>query len=80
MPSERENVYCCTVSQVARRLVDGQICITQHDGFIGNCLNIYVLQEAYYHNIEDEGPPGEDIPMHRCVRKPSSVNYCVDLC
>jgi len=75
MPSERENVCCCTVPQVARRLVDRQTCIIEHEGFVGNCLNIYVLEEAYYHYIEDDGPPGEEVPMamHRCVREPSNV-------
>ena len=49
-------------------------------GFVGNCRNIYVLEEAYYHYIEDEGLPGEDVPMHRCVREPSNVNHCVNYC
>lgn len=42
-------------------IVDGKIeeqgleCITQHEGFIVNCLNHYVLQTSYYEYIQNNG-------------------------
>lgn len=56
MPTAKEN-KCCRHTNV----VDGKIeeldleCITEHEGFIVNCLNHYVLETSYYEYIQDNG-------------------------
>ena len=65
MQTEREN-KCCQNTH----LVDGKIeeaglkCITQHEGFIVNCLNRYVLETSYYEYIQDHGPLPQDDFIH----------------
>ena len=39
-------------------------CITQHTGFIGNCLNVDVLETSVFEFSRLEGPIGDDEPLH----------------
>ncbi|XP_064646814.1 uncharacterized protein LOC135499789 [Lineus longissimus] len=47
---------------------DGVACITLHPGFASNCLDRYVLESAMYEFIQDQGPIGNDQPMHKLWR------------
>lgn len=63
MPTLKE-CKCCRDTNI----VDGKIesedltCITEHDGFVGNCLNVHVLETSYYEFIQTEGLQEE--PIH----------------
>lgn len=65
MPTAVECLCCLGVDNVKERVKTAQLkCITQHEGFIGNCLNIYVLEASYYEFIQEEGPFGDDEDSH----------------
>lgn len=69
MPTAKEN-KCCRHTNV----VDGKIeeldleCITEHEGFIVNCLNHYVLETSYYEYIQDNGRLEEGQFIHELYR------------
>lgn len=43
-------------------------CITEHEGFIVNCTNRYVLKTSYYEFIEDNGPLEDGALIHETYR------------
>ena len=43
-------------------------CITEHPGFLSNCLDIYVLEASFYEFCQQEGPPGDDELLHETLR------------
>ena len=51
-------------------VVDGKLeeenisCITDHDGFRANCLNIHVLETSYYDYVLQSGLPEENQRIH----------------
>lgn len=65
MPTQTES-KCCKSTNI----VDGKIeaedlsCITDHDGFQANCLNIHVLEVAYYDYVKEHGPREENQRIH----------------
>ena len=53
MESSRECVCCKEIIKMVEKIdeVEGPVlctCITQHSGFEAVCLNVWVLQTAYY--------------------------------
>lgn len=65
MPTVIEN-KCCRNTNI----VDGKIeeedltCITDHEGFIVNCLNRHVLETSYYEYVQENGPLEENEHIH----------------
>jgi hypothetical protein len=43
---------------------EGVPCITLHEGFQVNCLNIHVLETSYYELIHNNGPREENQEIH----------------
>jgi hypothetical protein len=51
MPTTRECVCCCDIVEIERKkkLLEISVkCITLHPGFYTVCLDMWVLQAAYY--------------------------------
>ena len=51
MPTIRECICCCEVERVMMKKEEsGDVvnCITDHDGFHSVCLDVWVLQTAYF--------------------------------
>ena len=51
MPTSRECVCCAEIEEVTERMQEGPhevTCITEHEGFEPVCLNVWVLQAAYF--------------------------------
>ncbi|XP_062587308.1 P2X purinoceptor 7-like [Saccostrea cucullata] len=69
MPTSREN-KCCRNTNIVNGKVDEKSlqCITEHEGFIVNCLNHYVLETSYYEYIQDNGRQNEREPIHELYR------------
>ena len=57
---------CCRTTNVVdgKVEVEGLNCIIEHEGFRVNCLNIHVLEVAYYDHVQQLGPPEEDQIIH----------------
>ncbi|XP_033726822.1 uncharacterized protein LOC117316389 [Pecten maximus] len=65
MPTEVECLCCQEVSLIQTKTEDKAIaCITQHDGFIANCINTDVLEVSMFEYAEHHGPIGDNQPMH----------------
>lgn len=68
MPTAVECVCCNEIQQMTDMLqdIDSDIsCITQHEGFEAVCLNVWVLQAAYF-NYRQQYGTGEirSQPLH----------------
>ena len=53
MPTAHESVCCAEISQVWQKVEDQRpeiqmSCITEYPGFQSNCLDVWVLETAYY--------------------------------
>ncbi|XP_056014380.1 P2X purinoceptor 7-like [Ostrea edulis] len=51
MPTQRESICCCEIDRVNSKKDSSDrklSCITQHPGFSLVCLDVYVLETAYY--------------------------------
>ena len=65
MPSQDECLCCHEVGPISEKIDDaGVTCITQHEGFIGNCLNRHVLETPIYEFVEQDGPTDDNEPIH----------------
>lgn len=65
MDTARECKCCLDIADVCSRMKDDTYgCIIQHPSFVVNCLNHYVLDISYYEYIQDNGPLGNDEPIH----------------
>ena len=54
MPTKKECVCCCSIGEVVAKMEEiGAVCITECDGFDAVCLNLWVLQTAYYQYSTD---------------------------
>ena len=65
MPTEGE-VNCCHSYSIVLDLLDGSAkeCITEHEGFLGNCLNRYVLEASLYEYVLKTGILEEYEPVN----------------
>ncbi|XP_045207039.1 uncharacterized protein LOC123559368 [Mercenaria mercenaria] len=59
---------CCEVNDIVKSKMGDLHCITEHEGFIANCLNIHVLEASYYEFVENEGYPLEGQLIHETYR------------
>ena len=61
MPTSVECICCREVSAVVAKIDElgdiSVICITQHPGFASVCLNVWVLQAAYFQYRQEHGVP-----------------------
>lgn len=65
MPTLQEAKCCQTTNVIDGKLESEDIkCITHHDGFIANCLNIHVLETSYYEYVIKNGPLEEHQLIH----------------
>ena len=53
MPTTHESVCCAEIGQIWQKVEDQKPevqmhCITEHPGFRSNCLDVWVLETAYY--------------------------------
>jgi hypothetical protein len=68
MPTRRETKCCHAFSVIGPRLEEvGVSCITEHEGFVANCLNRWVLEASYYEYKQDNGPLEEGELIHKYV-------------
>ena len=64
MTTGRESLCCHEVPEVASKLEDGLVCIIHHDGYQGNCLNPHVLEASFWEFLHENGPIGDEEPIH----------------
>ncbi|XP_060580322.1 P2X purinoceptor 7-like [Ruditapes philippinarum] len=69
MPSANERKCCQSTNIVdGKAEAEGVPCITLHEGFQVNCLNIHVLETSYYEFVHDHGPREENQEIHELYR------------
>ena len=83
MPTAAECICCCEVEKIVDKLErDLEIaCITDHEGFGAVCLNVWVLQAAYFtyrqrygtHNVQRQPLHEEDTLSCVCVSMPVNL-------
>lgn len=67
MPTAVECICCREVDEVVNKAEEAQ-CITQHDGFEAVCLNVWVLQTAYFSYRQRYGTRDvQSQPLHQYV-------------
>lgn len=65
MPIEDECICCQEVGPASEKMDDARLqCITDHEGFIGNCLNRYVIEVSLYEFVERDGPIDDNEPIN----------------
>lgn len=65
MPSADERRCCLNTNVVDGKIQAAEInCITEHEGFQVNCLNVHVLETSYYDYVLERGPLEEDQEIH----------------
>ena len=65
MTTAKECVCCNGIPEIdEKRKACNVNCITEHSGFIANCLNTDVLETSYYEHKETHGPPQENEMIH----------------
>ena len=66
MDTNEECLCCQEVAPISEKMEDKHLkCITEHDGFRGNCLNIDVLEVSMYEFIDRDGPLDDNEPIHK---------------
>ena len=50
-------------------------CMTVHEGFIGACLNRYVVEMSLYAYVQDVSPVDDNEPLHKLVFR-FKINIC----
>ena len=65
MPTQTE-CRCCHSYAPIRDILDksSDKCITEHEGFLGNCMNPYVLEASVYEFVLKRGLLGDDEPVN----------------
>lgn len=67
-PTADESVCCQEFEELGSKLGEKTVdCITQHEGFIGNCLNPDVIEVSFYEFLQANGPIGDEEPIHEYV-------------
>ncbi|XP_050399978.2 P2X purinoceptor 7-like [Patella vulgata] len=65
VPRDRK---CCKDCLQCVEKMGQRSCICQHEGFLAKCLNPHVLEVSFYEYIEQQGPVGDDEPIHEVYR------------
>lgn len=69
MTTEPECICCAEIPLIDEIRASSQIeCITQHQTFINNCLNIRVLEVSMYMYIQLKGPLDDTEPINEVYR------------
>ena len=63
MPTPLECLCCTEIELVDSKRGELQ-CVTEHDGFVANCLNRDVLEVSLYEYVAYEGPLDDNEPIH----------------
>ena len=64
-PQLQESLCCHEVDLVDRQREELDLmCITKHPGFVGNCINQYVVETSFYEFLANYGHVGDDEPVH----------------
>ena len=68
MPSSAECICCKEIAQMVAKIGEANdtavICITGHPGFEGVCLNVWVLQAAYFQYRQEHGSSSSPPSLH----------------
>ena len=76
MPTSVESVCCREVSKVEEYMDEAKVeCMTVHEGFIGACLNRYVVEMSLYAYVQDVSPVDDNEPLHKLVFR-FKINIC----
>ena len=71
MPTYVERVCCTEINEITAKITDANnpsvTCITQHPGFNAVCLNIWVLQAAYYQYRQEYGQSSSPLSLNEYV-------------
>lgn len=66
MDTNEECLCCLEIAPVLEKAEAKHLkCITEHNGFQGNCLNIDVLEVSMYEFIDTDGPLDDNEPIHK---------------
>ena len=70
MPTAHESVCCTEIGQVWQKIEDQRpdvrmSCITQHKGFQSTCVDVWVLETAYYAFSQHHGPDNNTVPSFK---------------
>ncbi|XP_076112427.1 P2X purinoceptor 7-like [Mytilus galloprovincialis] len=69
MPTVQESKCCQETNIIDGKIEEAAItCITHHEGFVANCLNIYVLETSYYEYLQENGPFDPSQMIHENYR------------
>ncbi|XP_052707441.1 uncharacterized protein LOC128182739 [Crassostrea angulata] len=69
MTTVPECICCAEIPLIDEIRANSQIeCITQHQAFIDNCLNIRVLEVSMYMYIQSQGPLDDNEPINKVYR------------
>ena len=55
MPTLKESICCQEIAVLREKMTGHSECITQHPGFRTVCLDIWVLQTAYFQYRQEHG-------------------------
>jgi len=79
MPTGAECVCCCEIARVVDKLEGtGAPCITEHEGFNAVCLNIWVLQTAFYQYKQQYGKQSEKLGLNEYVHSKTEYVHIRD--
>lgn len=69
MEKEEECLCCHELAQVTEKIDSKNLkCITQHESFQGNCLNVDILEVSLYEFVERDGQIDDNEPIHELYR------------
>jgi hypothetical protein len=58
-------ICCQEVGPASEKKDDAHLqCITDHEGFIGNCLNRHVIEVSLYAFVKRDGPIDDNEPIN----------------
>ena len=67
MHTSRECMCCAEIDEVTERIQEGPhevTCITEHEEFEPVCLNVWVLQPAFFQYRREYGDDDQEKPVH----------------
>ncbi|XP_062602661.1 uncharacterized protein LOC134264381 [Saccostrea cucullata] len=69
METNEECLCCHEIAPILEKVEVKELkCITEHDGFQGNCLNIDALEVSMYEFVDTDGPLDDNEPIHELYR------------
>ena len=80
METNRECVCCKEIPKILEKMSKLEVpvnCITEHPGFDGVCLNVWVLQTAYYQYRQHYDTTASSTALHEYVKLVYVSVYCL---